>query len=179
MRWVLILSGVMVALQGTSIGVRADDRKDIEAVYGKLRQAILHKNPATVLTLETSDFVIRPMRSRTRMTGKQLAEQMRLGDTMVRSIKTMDIHLLDVAVRGRFASVTSTYTYAAKFVDRDGKMGPRGTAHLLTISGLNHNTLVRTPAGWKFSAQEMAPPKINVDGKPVNTSHIGPWGPAQ
>lgn len=171
--------GVLVALQGTSVGVRADDRKEIEAMYGKLRLAILHKNPDATLALETPDFVARQMGSRSTMTGKQLAAQMKREVAMVRSVDKMEIHLADVSARGKFASVTSTFTYAGKIVDRAGTMGPRGKVHLLTISNLNHNTLVRTPNGWKFSAMEMGPPKMTVDGKPFSAGQGRPSGPSR
>ncbi|HLK56377.1 MAG TPA: DUF4440 domain-containing protein [Chthonomonadaceae bacterium] len=177
MKWTMVWLGALVALQGTTVGASADDRKEIEAVYAKLRQAILHKNPNATLALETPDFVARQMGRRTSMTGKQLAAQMKSQDAMVRSIDKMEIHLADVAVRGKVASVTSNYLYAGKIVDRQGVMGPRGKVHVLSLTGLNHNTLVRTSGGWKFSSLEMGPQKMTVDGKPFNTGQARPSGP--
>ncbi len=160
-----ILGWTALLVLGAS-AVRADDRKDIEALYGKLKQALMANNADATLAMETPDFVATGADGR-KMNGKQLAAQMKQQAALGKPRK-MDIHLDKVNVKGKTASVTTTFSFESVITGMGGQAAPKARPHVMAMSGSIHNDLVKTPQGWKFKTMQEKAGKMTMDGKPFD-----------
>jgi hypothetical protein len=163
-------AAVPLSLLLASVAV-ADDRKEIEALYGKLRQALLAGRYEDTLALETSDFKARQPGGTT-LTGKQLVDQMKTQGSIMK-LKSMTISLTRVVIGGKSARVETRFTGSSDVVDDTGQMGPKGKKHVLTISGRIKNTLQKTAEGWKFHTMENVSEEAKIDGKAMGMAPVG------
>ena len=119
---IAIAAACLLALPG--LMARADDRKEIEALYAKLKQYIVENKPDAILALETPDFTSKGRDGKT-MNGKQVAEQMKMESAGSKNSK-MDIQLTKVNIKGKTADVTTTFNFSSEVVDKEGHVGPKG-----------------------------------------------------
>ena len=167
MKLYLAMACFIVAVVATG----ADDRKDIDALYAKLIKAIETNHPEATLALETPDFTSKDHTGKA-ITGKQLAEQMKMESAASNNIK-MSLKIAACKVTGKMADVSTTFTYQSEMVDKDGHMGPKGKTHVMSMSGKINNKLAKTAAGWKFKSMEEIPGgAMMMDGKPFDPSKM-------
>jgi ketosteroid isomerase-like protein len=164
------LAAVLAAMSITG-AARADDRKDIEALYAKLRQALMTNKPEATLALETPDFVAKQPDGST-MTGKQLVAQMKQ-EAAGSKLTKMDIKLDKIDVKGKTAKVVTKFIASGEMVDKAGMMGKKGAKHTMDVSGSIKNDLVKTAQGWKFKTMESLSESMKMDGKPFGPSKMG------
>jgi len=167
------IAALAVAATFVSVPVLADDRKDIDALYAKLTQAMKNKDADATLALETPDFVATSPGGG-KMNGKQFAAQMKQENAGVKSIKSIDIKVKSVDIKGKTAKVTTNFNYAVEVEDKEGHMGPKGKTHIMSMIGEVKNDLVKTAAGWKFKSMVHGGGQVMMDGKPFNPGGAAP-----
>lgn len=161
----VMLCAALVAV--LALPAAADDRKDIEALYGKLTRLILTNNAEGTLALETPDFKSKGHDGKV-MNGKQLVAQMKQDSAMMK-IKTFNIKLAQVSIKGNKADVQTTFTSTAEMMDPSGS----GKKHAIGMNGAMSNKLAKTAGGWKFSYLEEKAGGMTLDGKPFDPSKMG------
>jgi hypothetical protein len=154
---------------------KADDKKDIEALYARLSKYIKDNKSDAILDLETPDFKAKTIDGKTK-TGKELAEQMKM-EGAHEKVKKFDIKIASMKIRGKSASVDTTFDVISEIVDAEGMMGPKGKKHKMSGTGAIHNELVKTKDGWKCKALEEKAMKMTMDGKPFDPSKMGAGAP--
>ncbi len=157
----------------TGAQARADDRKEIDALYAKLAQALRTKNADATLSLETHDFTAKSPDGKL-LNGKQLAAQMKQENADVKSVKAVNIKVKSADIKGKTAKVTSSFDYVGEVEDKQGHMGPKGKTHVMSMSGEVKNDLVKTASGWKFKTMQQVAGKMMMDGKPFNPGGAAP-----
>lgn len=168
---ILTLAALFV-LSGLGTAARADDRQEIAALYEKLRQALLHRDAHAARVLETPDFTTMEMGKP--VSGKQLEAEMKQEFAATKAVKQAKIKITKVTIQGKNAAVENDFHFTADIVDTTGQMGAKGLTHTLSMSGTNHNTLVKTAQGWRFKTFEEGTQKMSVDGKPFDMSKMAP-----
>lgn len=144
---------------------RADDRKEIEGLYTRLRHALLTNHLDDTLSMETPDFRSKGMDGKVQ-TGPELVKQMKM-EASAGTLKQMDIKIVKMAVKGKNADVTTSFMAGSDSKDAKGK------THKLGMTGSIHNTLVKTAAGWKFKTMEQKAGGMTIDGHPFDPSKMG------
>ena len=162
------MSAALIAICG---GARADDKKDIEALYAKLSKDIKDNKLDATLALETPDFKSKTLDGRT-MTGKEMVEQMKMEGANSK-VNKFDIKINKMTVKGKMASVDTLFEVGTTMTDTSGMMGPKGKKHKITGTGAVHNDLAKTKDGWKFKNMEQKSMKMMMDGKPFDPSKMG------
>jgi ketosteroid isomerase-like protein len=170
LKMAIALAAILVAASVCS-SARADDRKDIEALYGKLEHAFMKKDVAAVENLQTPDFTHKGADGKV-TSGKEVDAQMRQQFAMQETAK-MNIKVVKCVIKGKTAKADTTFTYIATMKDKDGQMGPKGKIHTLTMAGGVGNDLVKTAQGWKFKSMEQHVGKMTMDGKPMDPNAMG------
>jgi ketosteroid isomerase-like protein len=161
----MIALAAILAVTGFASVARADDRKDIDALYGKLQQAMAKKDVAAIEKLQTPDFTSKGADGKV-TSGKEVDAQMKQNFATMQNPK-MNIKVVKCVIKGKTARVDTTFTYSAGMKDKDGQMGPKGKVHTMTMAGGVSNDLVKTPQGWKFKSMEEHVGKAMMDGKPM------------
>ena len=175
--WLMAAAAFGAAI-AVSVPAAADDRKDIEALYAKLAQALKTRNADATLALETPDFTAKGMDGKP-MTGKQLAAQMKQENAGVKSVKSVDIKIRDMKITGKTAVVTTSFNYMVEVIDAEGHMGRKGQTHTMGMAGMVKNELAKTTSGWKFKSMEQSPGEMTMDGKPMGQpAHAPAHAPA-
>ena len=160
-----------VALVCLAPAALADDRKDIDALYGKLTKLILQNKPEGTLALETADFKSKGRDGKV-INGKQLVAQMRQESAKMK-LKSFDIKLKKCAVKGKAAHIETTYTLTSEMVDTGGMMGPKGKKHEMAMTGIIISELAKTAGVWKFKYMEEKAGTMTLDGKPFDPRMMG------
>jgi ketosteroid isomerase-like protein len=163
MRALVMASVIALAVLGQA---RADDRKDIDALYAKLAAALKAKNPDAILALQTPDFKSKGPDGKT-MTGKELAVQMKQENAAIGKVTSSEIKVKSAAIKGNTAVVTSSFVFSAEVPDPQGHMGPKGKTHTMGMTGTAKNDLVRAGGAWKFKTMEQGVATMTMDGKPM------------
>lgn len=140
-----------------SATVRADDRKDIEAMFAKLDKAISAKDVNTVKTLYVKDMTFTD--SGAKMTGVQIVSLMDQQLKAIPSIKSK--HTVEsCTVKGNQATVKTSDVTNISGPD------PGGKQHTMVSSNISNDVLVKTSAGWVFKSITVLSKKLTMDGKP-------------
>jgi ketosteroid isomerase-like protein len=162
---------VSAALFAFCAEASADDKKDIEALYAKLGKHIKANDPDAITSLETPDFKAKG-RDGKMQDGKQLAAQMKQ-ESAGNKMKKFDIKVTKMTIRGKAASVDTSFDAVSEMVDAAGAMGPKGKKHKMAMTGTVHNELAKTKDGWKFKSMEEKGGTMKMDGKPFDPSKMG------
>lgn len=153
-------------LAGVGSFASADDRKEIEALYAKFVQAFKKKDVNAILETGTPDFAQKGVDG-TVLNAKQVEAMMRQQFATIKAIKKMEVKIKEVKIKGKTATVLSSFTLVWEIVDKEGQLGTKGKTHTLTVLGTTRDTLVKTDKGWKFKLAENLSEKLLVDGKPL------------
>jgi ketosteroid isomerase-like protein len=163
----LIASTAAALALCAAVSARADDKAEISSLYQKLETALKTQKYEATLGLETPDFVSTDAQGK-KSTGKQMVEDMKKQNMGGTTVKEMSIKLQSVAISGKSAKVTTSFTYDVQVTDSKGNMGPKGKTHIMAMKGSVKNDLLKTAAGWKFKTMQMSPTSMMMDGKPYN-----------
>lgn len=150
-------------------GAKADDKKDIEKLYATLSKHIKANNPEAILPLETPDYKSKTETGQT-LDGKQQVAMMKQQGAG-NKIKKFDIKITKMTVRGKTASVDTSFSATSESKDQKGK------THVMEMTGGVHNDLVKTKDGWKFKYMEEKAGTMKMDGKPFDPSKMGGGAP--
>ncbi|HEY3783189.1 MAG TPA: nuclear transport factor 2 family protein [Fimbriimonadaceae bacterium] len=135
------------------------DKAQIKKQYAKLAVAMKAKDIATIEAMETKDYSEEAMGKT--MARKESDEKMKQEFAAVKSIKSLDIEVLDLKIYGKTAIATSKYTMVATIAGGDGKM------HTLKAQGKTTDNLVKANGGWLFKHEKDSGYKATLDGKTV------------
>ncbi len=163
------VSAILACILLNTPAVKADDKKDIQTLYSKLQAGFLNKDADAISKLSTPDYT-QKMSNGTTMNRAQVTQNLKMQFSMTKKVKKMDMKLSNISVKGKTASGTSSYTFTGEIVDPDGHMGAPGKSHLLSVSGSEHATMVKTPKGWRFKSISSDQEKMTMDGKPLSVS---------
>jgi ketosteroid isomerase-like protein len=164
----LLLAGIVPT------AVRADDkavRKEIEGLYAKMVQAMKNKNIKSVMETGTPDFTMKQANGQV-LKAKDVAVQMQGEFAMTKSVDQCTMTIDKLTVNGNTAVSTASYIMAMTV----GGQKP-GETHKFTSKGINKDTLVKTPKGWKFKSVENVKDTMTMDGKPFDPQTMAPPPP--
>lgn len=168
--WIAAVAAAVI-VTGMPRAARADDRADIQALYARLSKALTSGRLDDTLALETPDFKSVGIDGRVQ-NGRQLVAEMKQHSAGMKLL-AMNIRIASMSIKGATADVTTRFDAKSETTDAAGQMGPKGAKHVLTMSGVMHNTLVKGRGGWKFRTLEEKTGKTAMDGKPFDPSKMG------
>lgn len=161
----------LATFAGSAAVARADDKSEIRSLYAKARQAFMKRDVNGVIALGTADFSEKEKDGKV-FTADQSKQMMEQQFAMIKSVKSCTMKADKITVKGKSATVVSSFSMLATMVDKMGQMGPKGNVHTMKDSGTSKDTLVKTPQGWKMKTRETLSESAALDGKPFN-----PGGP--
>ena len=145
---------------------RADDKAEINALYGKIQAAMKAKNTKAIMALGTPDFVT--IDHGVKMDAKQTAQMMDTQFKMIKSFDSLKMAVSKLDIAGKNATATATYSFKGEITGQDGK------SHTMSDSGLTKDTLVKTLKGWLFKSSETISQHPIMDGKPMPQPGVAP-----
>lgn len=158
-RFPLYAALAAAVLSASSLTARADDKADIQALYGKLQAAMKAKNTKAVMALGAPDFT--SIDHGMKLNAKQTAQMMDMQFKMVKSMDNLKMNVQKLDIKGKKAAATASFSFSGKMTGQDGKV------HTLSDSGVTKDTLVKTPKGWLFKSTETVSSHPMMDGKPM------------
>ncbi len=158
-RMSLILAAAGIALFGTA-PVRADDKSDINALYGKIIKAMKAKDVKAIMALGTPDFT--STEAGHTMNAAQTAQVMETQFKMTKSLDSVTMKPTKIDIKGGNAVVLADYTFKGTITGQDGK------THKMSDAGVTKDMLVKTNKGWMFKSTESVKQNPMIDGKSVS-----------
>ena len=162
------ITGVAVAAAlsfGFTSSARADDKADIQALYKKVVAAFKAKDVKAIMAMGTPDFTMKE-RGVT-MNAKQSEAEIKQEFAMTRTLKKIVMNPDQIEVKGKNATVFSSFASEAVILDATGAFGPKGKTHVMAGTGKMREMLVKTSKGWKFKSIETLSDNMTIDGKPM------------
>jgi len=155
---------------------RADDKKEIEAGYKKLENAIISRSVDGVMSVGTPDFSMKM--GGMVMSAQQVKSQMKMNFDMMKTAPKFTMTIRTMDIKKNSAEVLSTGIMSADIVDTPGMFGKKGSKHKLTDEQTSKDTWVKTGNSWKMKVTETVSEKMTLDGKPYNPAGAPPGGGA-
>jgi ketosteroid isomerase-like protein len=150
----------LLSLIGVTAVVRADDRKEIDALYNKVASAMMAKDLNGILATGTKDFSY--TEDGKTMTGEQISAQMKQQFQMVKGPIKCKMTVLSCKITGKTATVLSSETSEMQIDEQDGK------PHKYTSVGKSKDICVKTDKGWLMKSVTVVSSTMTRDGKPFD-----------
>lgn len=158
----------ILCLAGFSSIARADDRKDIEALYHKVEKAMMAKDVKGIMATGTKDFTYTGEGQT--MTGDKVSAQMQQRFQMMQGNPTCKFTIISCKIKGKTATVVSSDTTAMTIAMQDGK------PHKIVTTGKSTDAVVKTNKGWLMKSVTITDSKMTMDGKPFTPPAPGAGG---
>lgn len=144
-----------------SMPAKADDKKDISAMYAKLSAAFKAKDTTAIANLCTKDFTM------TQVGGKPQPGPVVMGGLqqwfgMIKTYESNDIKMGKMSITGKTAKVSTTMTDVTIIATGKGKTGKLKQVNTGT------DVLEKSAAGWKVKSVVNTDDKKTLDGKPID-----------
>jgi ketosteroid isomerase-like protein len=153
-------AAALVSLIGVTVAVRADDKKDIAALYNKVAAAMIAKNVDGIMATGTKDFTY--TEAGKTMTGSQVSAQMKQQFQMLKGPVKCKMTVVSCKITGKTADVNSTAYSEMQISGQDGK------AHTVVTSSKSKDVVVKTGSGWLMKSVNIQSNKMTMDGKPYD-----------
>lgn len=160
--------GVLVCVAGLNSVARADDKKEIDALYNKVQKAMIAKDLKTIMASGTKDFTY--TEAGKTMSGEQISSQMQQQFSMTVGTPKSKFTITSCVVKGKTASVE-----CSNFTEMQIKLGD-SKPHTLVSNSKEKDSLVKTDKGWLMKAVNVTSDKMTLDGKPFDPSKPPPAG---
>jgi len=165
----LSIGSTLIALGSLTLAtshVRADDKADITALYGKLTAAMKAKDIKGVMATGTPDFTMKEASGKV-YNAKDAATMMDSQFKMMKSVDEVKMTPKTISIKGKTAVVMGD------FVMKVVMTGPDGKDHKFAGTGLTKDTFVKTPKGWLVKSTETVKESMMMDGKPFDPAAAG------
>jgi len=143
--------------------VKADDKADINAVYGKVTAAMKAKDIKALMATGTPDFTMKDMSGKVH-NAKEATEMMGSQFKVMTSVEDVKMTPKSYDIKGKTATVM------ADFIMKVTMPGPDNKPHKFSSIGLTKDTFVKTPKGWMLKGTEAVKESTLMDGKPMNAA---------
>lgn len=153
-----IVIATLIALGMVGVSVRADDRKEINALYKKLTTAMKKKDVKTVMALATSDFSMKMPNGQVQK-ADAIEASMKQMFSGTKSIDKLETKIDSLKIQGNKAVAVSTTAFACTMQDAQGQR------HKYTENSTSRDYLVKTKKGWRFKRTEALKAKVTLDGR--------------
>lgn len=160
----IALGAILLGFSMNISPANADDKKDIQALNTKLETAFKKKDANAINKLSTPDFTQKMSNGMT-MTLAQVNQQLKLQFSMMKTVKKNVMKLSNISVKGKRATGISNYVFVGEIVDQQGQMGPPGKVHTLSVTGVSHMVMEKTPKGWLYKSMVTDKESTMMDGK--------------
>ena len=154
------LALVFCLVTSAALTARADDKKDIAALYQKLEKAMIAKDVKGIMATGAPGFSYTE-NGRT-MTGDAISAQMQQQFTMITGTPKAKFTIVSCDIKGKTATVISTSTSEMQIPGQDGK------PQVLKSTGKSSDLLVKTDKGWLMKTIKVLSSSMTLNGKPIN-----------
>jgi len=161
-------AAAMLCLVAICSIARADDAKEIAALYAKVDKAMVGKDVKGIMSAGVQGFTYTEA-GRT-MTGDQIIAQMQQEFQVTVGKPVSKTTIVTCKIKGTTASVTTT-GYAELSMNL-----PDGKVHKMTSVTKTSDTLVKTAKGWFVKNINVTSNKLTLDGKPFDPNKPPPAG---
>jgi len=157
-----VLLTALALLSAGGLTARADDKKDIKAVYVKVVNAMKAKDLKAVFATGTQDFSY--TENGKTMSGDELSNMMQQQFQMIKGTPKVKMNVVSCKITGAMAEVVSTDASEMMISGEDGK------THKLVSTGKSKDELVKTDKGWLMKSVTILSSAMTLDGKPYDPS---------
>jgi len=159
---VALLTAMLTVVLG--IGARADDRKEIGALYSRVAKALRSDELEDLISLLSHDFVYRDRKGQT-YDREQYRQKLKRNEDEDR--KSADKWTTkDSTLVIRKLSITGNSSKATADLRSTRQLVKKGKTHVRLVRGVMTNDLTKTPDGWRLASIHYSDFKFTLDGKP-------------
>ena len=155
------LVGAMFVMSAPTL---ADTKADIQGLYNQLCTAFKKGDIEGVKATAAPDFTL--IEHGQKMNAEQALQQLKMMFASGMKISKMEMTVRSVKAKGNTAVVR------ADSVSEGTMKMPDGKVHKMESVGVSSDTLVKTPAGWKFQIVKSVSEKSKMDGKPFDPAKM-------